>query len=194
VPLADLRAALPADLDREAVDAALTKLAGHSDVHLNPRTAQRQADPTTQQAALPIGGSYSHTLSIEGGRPSMAATLQRIRSTGRVQAESMLAPLADADVTYLADRMGVDTTGTPADVRRRVAEQAETNQQAWLADARQGEEDGKLLYRADHDPEWVQGWTEADRQAAREAAARLLARADREPSWAYIRERATRWS
>jgi hypothetical protein len=111
-----------------------------------------------------------------------------------VQAESMLAPLADADVTYLADRMGVDTTGTPADVRRRVAEQAETNQQAWLADARQGEEDGKLLYRADHDPEWVQGWTEADRQAAREAAARLLARADREPSWAYIRERATRWS
>jgi len=193
VPLADVRAALPADLDRETVDAALTKLAGHADVHVFPRTDQKQAAPTTQQAALPIGGGYSHSLIIEGGRPRMTTTLQAITMTSRVQAESMLAPLDDTEVAYLADRMGVDTTGTPADVRRRIAQQAETNRQQWHADARQGEEDGKLLARADHDPEWVQGWTDADRQAAREAGARLLARADHDLGWAYIRERATRW-
>ena len=196
VPLVEIRVALlalPGSLDRESVDAALTKLAGHSDVHLSPRTDQRQADPATQQAALRLGGSYSHILNIDPGQ-DMTATLQRIRSTSRIQAHSILAPLSDADVTYLAERMDVDTSGTAAQIRDRVAERAETNRQAWLADARQGAADGTLLYRADTDPAWVSGWSETDRQAAQEAAARLLERADREDSWAYIRDRATRWS
>jgi hypothetical protein len=75
-----------------------------------------------------------------------------------------------------------------------VVDASAANHQAWLADARQGQDDGTLLYRADTDPDWVAGWTDADRRRAREAAERLLARADSDPSWAYVRERAARWA
>lgn len=193
VPLTALRAALYDGPDRESIDAALTKLAAHRDVHLLPRTDQQQADPATQAAAVFFGGDYSHTLMIDA-HPDITATLQSIRSTSRVQADSMLAPLTDADVIDLADRLEMDTVGTAENLRDRIAEQADANRQAWLADARQGAADGTLLYRADTDPDWVASWSEQDRQAAREAAARLLDRADREDGWVYIRDRATRWS
>ena len=193
VALAALRDALPADLDRDTVDAALVKLAAHSGVQVTPRRDQKQADARTQKAALAIGAGYSHALSIAAG-PSLADTLQRIRSTSQVQAESMLAPLSDRDVAYLAERMNVAADGTRADLRRAVADCAEHNHQQWLADADQGAQDGKLLYRADTDPDWVAGWTDDDRQRAAEAAARLQHRAATEPRWAYVRERADQWA
>jgi hypothetical protein len=162
-------------------------------VHLLPRTDQQQADPATQAAALNFGGDYSHTLMIDP-HLDITATLRSIRSTSRVQAESILAALDDEDVTYLADRLEMDTVDTAENLRDRIAAQADANRQAWLADAHQGAADGTLLYRADTEPHWVAGWSEQDRQAAREAAARLLERADRDDNWTYIRDRATRWS
>jgi hypothetical protein len=193
VSLADLRAALPEHFDRAAVDAALYKLAAHSDVYLTPRTDQKLADEPTQQAALPLGGNYSHTVRIYPER-RMADTAQRIHSTDRRTAESMLAPLSDRDVAYLAERMDVDTTGTTEQLRERIADRADRNREEWLADARQGEEDGTLLYRADNEPEWVATWTDEDRQAAAAAAARLQHRAATEESWAYVKDRADRWA
>ena len=193
VPLADIRDALPDDLDRETVDAALCKLAAHTGVHVSPHRDQKQTDPRTQQAALQLGGGYSHTLRIYRDR-SLLDTLQVIRSTTRVQAESILAPLTDRDVAHLAEQMGVDTTGSPAELRTAVAERADTNHREWLADAEQGRLDGTLLYRADNEPDWVAGWTDDDRRQAAEAAARLQHRAATEESWAYVKDRADRWA
>jgi len=126
VLLADLRDALPADLDRDTVDAALTKLAAHSGVFLAAGTDQQHADPRTQESALAIGGRYEHVLRIDDRQRSLATSLQRIRSTSQVRAESMLAPLSDTDVAYLAERMDVDVDGGPAEVRCAVAERAPT--------------------------------------------------------------------
>jgi hypothetical protein len=193
VSLSDLRAALPDHFDRAAVDAALYKLAAHSDVYLTPRTDQKLADEPTQQAALPLGGNYSHEVRIYPER-RMADTAQRIHSTDRRTAESMLAPLSDRDVAYLAERMDVDTSGTTEQLRERIADRADRNRKEWLADARQGQEDGTLLYRADNEPEWVATWTDEDRQKAAAAAARLQHRAATEESWAYVKDRADRWA
>ena len=91
--------------------------------------------------------------------------------------------------------MGVDVfPGEPEVTRQRLIDTSVANLDAWLADAKHGAEDGTLLYRADTDPEWVAGWSDDDRQRAREAAARLLERADRDQSWAYVRDRAARWA
>jgi hypothetical protein len=193
VPLTALRAALPGDLPRETVDAALSKLGTHADVHLTPRRDHHQTDPDTQAAALRFGGDYSHQIGIEDER-SPAGVLQRVRSTDAVHAASMLAPLNERDVAYVAERMGVDATGPTETVRQRVVEQSVANRDVRAADARQGEEDGTLLYRADHDPAWVTGWTDADRRRAAEAAVRLQHRAATEPSWAYVKDRADRWA
>jgi hypothetical protein len=193
VSLTELRAALPDGLDRAQVDAALYKLAAHSDVSLTPRTDQKLADETTQHTALATGASYAHTLRIHRDR-SMPDTAQRIRMTTRRQAESMLAPLSDRDVAYLAEQMNVDTNGTTEQLRERIAERADRNREEWLADARQGQEDGTLLYRADNEPEWVATWTDEDRQKAAAAAARLQHRAATEQSWAYVKDRADRWA
>jgi hypothetical protein len=193
VPLTELRAALPEGLDRAAVDAALYKLAAHSDVSLEPKNAQKLADDAAQHAAVPLGGSYAHTLRIHRDR-SMIDTAQRIHSTDRRTAESMLAPLSDRDVAYLAEKMDVDTTGTTEQLRERIADRADRNREEWLADARQGQEDGTLLYRADTEPEWVATWTDEDRQKVAAAAARLQHRAATEERWAYVKDRADRWA
>ncbi|GGL17745.1 hypothetical protein [Mangrovihabitans endophyticus] len=193
VSLTDLRAALPEGLDRAAVDAALYKLAAHSDVSLTPRTDQKLADDETQRTALATGASYAHTLRIHRNR-SMLDTAQRIHMADRRTAESMLAPLSDRDVAYLAERMDVDTNGTTEQLRERIADRADRNREEWLADARQGADDGTLLYRADNEPEWVATWTEEDRQKAAAAAARLQHRAATEERWAYVKDRADRWA
>lgn len=193
VPLADLRAALPTGLDRDTIDAALIKLAGHTGVHIIPTGSQKQVRPDTQQAALDMGGQYNHTLYIEPN-PSLTDTLQVITSTSRVRAESILAALDDRAVAWLADRMGVATDGSPVQLRDRVAERAAHNRRQWLANARQGREDGTLLYRADNEPEWVASWTATDREQVAAAAARLQHRAATEDSWAFVRERADRWA
>lgn len=192
VPLADLRDALPAGLDRETVDAALTKLVGHADVHIIPNSDQAHANLRTQQAALNLGNKYNHTLYLENRPSYLADTLVGIRFASLVEAESILAPLSDDDVAYLAERM--DVTTSPAGLRQAVAERAEANRQQWIDNAVQSRIDGILLYRADTEPDWVATWTTADRRAAAEAAARLQHLAATEPAWAYVKARADRWA
>jgi hypothetical protein len=195
VPLADLRAALPADLDRETVDAALYKLGAHSDVSLTPYTGQQQATLDNQQAALARGGKYDHTMRIyQGSGHRMPDTLQRIRSTSRVQAASILAPLPWSLVSWLAERMGVEVCDGTEELRERVAERADRNQREERADAQQGQRDGTLLYRADTEPEWVATWTDDDRRQVAAAAARLQRRAATQEMWAYVKDRADRWA
>jgi hypothetical protein len=90
--------------------------------------------------------------------------------------------------------MGVGVVhGEPEVTRQRLIDASVANHDDWMEVARQGEEDGTLLYRADTQPEWVATWTDDDRQRARDAAQRLLERADRDESWAYVRDRAARW-
>ncbi|MBN1174894.1 MAG: hypothetical protein JXA67_22235 [Micromonosporaceae bacterium] len=191
VPLTLLRAALPGDLDRETVDVALSHLGTHDDVRLAPVRDHHQTDPATQAAALRVGG-YDHRITIE---PAVSASgvLQRVRCTDAVHAASMVAPLDEPTLAYVAEHMGLDTGGAAELLRQRIVEQAGANHAAWLVDAEQGRVDGTLLYRADTDPDWVAGWTDGDRRAAGEAARRLLARAEADPTWAYVRERANRW-
>ncbi len=174
VPLTALREALGDRWPREVVDAALTKLGAHDDVFLHSRS-HKQTDPATQAAALQYGGDYSHGIVIDRARGAgISRTLQVIGSADYRTAQSSLAPLSDRDVNYLAERLGVDTAGGRDAVAERVAQKAEANRRAWLTSAEQEREDGTLLYRADHEPEWVATWTDADRQAAREAAQRML--------------------
>ncbi len=174
VPLTAIREALGNRWDRETVDAALTKLGAHDDVFLHGRS-HNQTNAETQAAALAYGGEYRHGIVIDRDRGAgVSRTLQVIRSIDQRTAESMLAPLSAADTHYIAERMDVDTRGSLDDVKARIAVQSEMNRKKWLDDARQEREDGSLLYRADHEPEWVAGWTDAERQAAREAAQRML--------------------
>jgi hypothetical protein len=195
VPLADVRAALP-DVPRETFDAALTRLADHSDVHVAPsgRIAHRDMADADRDAALWLGAQDNHTIHIDDTRTT-DGIVARLHMRDRDQATSMVAALDDPEVDSVAQAIGVDIFhGAPEVTRQRLIDQSVANHDAWLADAEQGAEDGALLYRADTDPEWVAGWTDDDRQRAREAAERLLNRADREESWAYVRERAARWA
>ncbi len=194
--LADLRAALPPDLDRETVDAALTKLGVHSDVHLWPNSDQKQASPADQAAALRFGGGYDHTIMIEAGPQSIADVYRRVKSTDRVHAESMLAPLDRWQLERLADRFetadgrtGLIYTNRDDDtLRAHLAQESATNHEAWLAKANQEVADGTLLYQADNDPEWVASWTDEDRATARAAAERQS-----QMDWDVGRERGRRW-
>src|SRR6266542_4193846 len=148
--LADLRAALPPDLDWETVDAALTKLGVHSDVHLWPNSDQKQASPADQAAALRFGGGYDHTIMIEAGPQSIADVYRRVKSTDRVHAESMLAPLDRWQLERLADRFetadgrtGLIYTNRDDDkIRAHLAQESATNHEAWLAKANQEVADG----------------------------------------------------
>jgi hypothetical protein len=190
-----VRAALP-DVPRETFDAALTRLADHSDVHVNPSGLVSHEDMTEEDrdASLWMGNQHHHQISIDDRRTA-TGIVGRLHMRDRDQAASMVAALNDREVESVARRMGVDVfPGEPTVTRQRLIDQSVANHDAWLADAKQGEEDGKLLYRADSDPDWVASWTDDDRQRAAEAAARLQERAETDPSWAYVRERADRWA
>jgi hypothetical protein len=194
VPLADLRAAL-SDVPREMFDTALARLADHSDVHVIPsgRIAHRDMADADRDAALWLGGQYNHTIHIDHARTT-DGIVARLHMRDRDQAASMVAALDDREVESVARAMDLDVFhGDPAVTRQRLIDASVANHDGWLTDARQGEQDGTLLYRADTDPEWVAGWTDDDRQQARDAAQRLLERADRDQSWAYVRDRAARW-
>lgn len=196
VPLTRIRAELPTHYDREGVDAALIKLAAHPDVFLSPAgSGHISATRESQEAALAIGGRWDHGIRIDPRAWSIDAAYQVLRMASHTQALSLLAPLSLDRINILANRMGVGRAiGSPLDALcHEIAGQADATRKAWFADAKQGEKDGTLLYRADNDRDWVNNWTDAERCAVREAAARLLERADREENWAYIRERATRW-
>jgi hypothetical protein len=194
VPLADLRAALP-DVPRDTLDTALTRLADHSDVHVIPsgRIAHTHMAQEDRDAALWLGGQHNHTIHIDDTRTT-DGIVARLHMRERDQASSMVAALEDREVDSVARAMGVHVVhGAPEVTRQRLIDASVANHDAWLADARQGAEDGALLYRADTDPDWVAGWTDGDRQRAREAGRRLLERANNDESWAYVRERAARW-
>ncbi len=189
VKLADIRDRLPADIDRETVDAAFAKLARHAGVHLFPSTDQKQATPRDQAAALQLGASYDHSMSIEARPIGVDEVQRRVESTPRVYAESQLAAMSDRDVETLARRMGVEVfPGAPYVNRERIAARSDANHEAWLAKGRQEEADGTLLYRADNDPEWVASWTDEDRAAVGAAAERQS-----QMDWDVGRERGRRW-
>jgi len=194
VPLATIRALLSNVDGREAVDAALTKLASHSDVYYYP-AGHLATTRTNQEAALAIGGTWDHFIMIDPHGRDLGVAFQALHMSSRTRALSILAPLGPDQINHLATKMGVaDAIGEDLDViRERIADQAETNRQEWLSDARQGAADGTLLYRADKEPDWVASWSPAEKVAASEAAARLLVRADREQCWAFVRDRAMRW-
>src|SRR5262249_32223245 len=98
--------------------------------------------------------------------------------------------LNDREVETVARAMGVDVFhGEPEITRQRLIDASVANHGAWPADAKQGEEDGTLPYRADTNPGWVASWTDDDWQRAREAGRRLLERADRDESGVYVRDR-----
>jgi hypothetical protein len=187
VPLADLRAGL----------------GSHSDVYLEPTgiaggrgVVSYQSDLAAEDrdAAVWRGGTHHITISLDEGRTT-DGVVARLRMCDRERATSMVAALDDAEVEAAAGPMGVEVApGEPQVTRQRLVDRSVANADAWMRDAQQGQEDGTLLYRADHEPEWVAGWSEEDRQRAREAGQRLLERAERDPGWAYVRERAARWA
>ncbi len=193
VTLHDLRQALPADLPRDQVDAALTNLADHSDVHVFPTSDQRHARPQDQAAALWLGGSHDHAVTMDATQHP-DRVVERLSMRDAQRATSMVAALDDQTVADVAERLGVEPCDDPQVLRQRLIDTSAANHAAWLADAQQGAEDGTLLYRADTEPEWGAGWTDDDRQAAAEAAARLQDRAATDPAWAYVRQRADRWA
>lgn len=193
VTLAELRAALPAELPREQVDAALTNLRDHSDVHMSPRTAQRNATPENQAAALAVGGTHDHQILIERTQnPKLVA--ERLHSRDEGRATSMVAALDDTTVRQVATELGVPVSEDVQQVRADLVATSVANQQAWLADARQGANDGTMLYRADTEPGWAASLGVAERQELAAAAERLQQRADTEPAWAYVKDRADRWA
>jgi hypothetical protein len=193
VSLAELRAALPAELSREQVDAALVNLRDHSDVHMVPRTDQRNAGPETRAAALAAGGTYDHQMSIDYTQhPERVA--ERLHSRDEDRAWSMVAALSDSKALEVARQMGVPASAGGQGVRADLVAASVSNRDAWLANARQGETDGKLLYRADTEPDWAASLTSGERQELAAAAARLQQRADTEPAWAYVKDRADRWA
>ncbi len=173
----------------ETVDAAFAKLARHAGVHLFPSTDQKQATPRDQAAALQLGASYDHSMSIEARPIGVDEVQRRVESTPRVYAESQLAAMSDRDVETLARRMGVEVfPGAPYVNRERIAARSDANHEAWLAKGRQEEADGTLLYRADNDPEWVASWTDEDRAGVGAAAERQS-----QMDWDVGRERGRRW-
>ncbi len=193
VSLAELRAALPAELSREQVDAALTNLRDHSDVHLIPRTEQRHASPEMQAAALAGGGAHDHQLSIDYTQDA-GRVAERLHSRDQGRATSMVAALSDSKVFDVAREMGVPVSADVQQVRADLVATSVANRDAWLADARQGANDGMMLYRADTEPQWAASLNSDERQELAAAAARLQQRAATEPSWAYVKDRADRWA
>jgi hypothetical protein len=192
VPLAEVRAALPADIPNDTVEAALHRLAGHPDVHIAPSGMYRTDED--RAAALWMGNQHNHTLTIDPERPTHLVA-DGLHSRDRGDATSIVAALTDQEVTAVARQLGVETAGDPDATRQRLIDQAAANRDAWLADGRQGEADGKLLYRADNDPDWVAGWTDEDRAAVAAAAGRLQQRLnDGDEQWEYARERIGRWT
>src|SRR5262249_47296976 len=143
VPLADLRAALP-DVPRDTCDAALSRLADHSDVHVTPsgRVGHKDMADADRDAALWLGGAPQHTISIDDSRTTNGI-VERLHLRDRDHATSMVAALSDREVEAVAGKMGVDVChGEPEVTRQRLVDQSVANHDAWVADAEQGTEDG----------------------------------------------------
>jgi hypothetical protein len=191
VSLAALRKALPQDLPREAVDAALLNVARHDDVHITPRSDQKNASPEDQDAALYFGGQHNHQMHIEATR-DLSSTHQRIESTDRETAASMLAPMDDTFVAGLAQRMGVEAGDDPQETRQRIADKSQANLDHWTAEASQERLDGLLLAEADKAPVWAANMDPQTRQEVHDAAQRRID-AGRWDDYPGLIERARRW-
>lgn len=186
VSLAELRSALPADLPREEIDAALLNLASHADVHLFPRADQDKAHPNDRDAALLLGGAHQHALTIEETK-SARDFAQRLNMSRREPAESMVAALDDTMVVTIARMLNVEQSGDIQQLRERLVNTSVANHDAWMAAATQQSKDGNLLYRAENDPGSLSA---ADRREVTAAAQR---HAGNPESFGPMRERAERW-
>ncbi len=186
VSLAELRGALPAALPRDQLDAALQNLADHSDVHIFPRSDQRNAHPIDQEAALVVGGQHQHAIMIDAGK-SADLVAGRLSMRERDRAESMVAALDDGILAEVASLMNVNLSDDPQVLRQRLVDTSVANHDAWLAAAVQTTEDGNLLYRAENEPQSLSADEIVKVQAA---AGRHAGNPD---SWRPMRERAERW-
>ncbi|MEV4415428.1 hypothetical protein [Catellatospora sp. NPDC049609] len=186
VSLDELRAALPGTIPRDQVDAALLNLAAHSDVHLIPRSDQRNAHPVDQEAAVFRGATHYHAVMIDP-EPSPELVAGALRMQTRDRAESMVAALDDRTAVAVAGLMGVDPGEGAQALRQRLVAVSVANHDAWLAAAVQEQQDGTLLYQAEHDPHGLS----ADDLVAVQAAAER--HAGNSASWPPMRRRAEQW-
>jgi hypothetical protein len=185
VSLAELRAALPATLTREYVDEALRNLADHSDVHVIPRSDQRNAHPVDAEAALYLG-THNHALMIDD-RMDAVLVVEGLRMRRRERAESMVAALPDSLLFSVGALMGVQDDPDPQVLRRRLVDQSVAAHDAWSAKTTQEADDGTLLFRAVEQPGSL---ADEELPAALAAAQRHVGNAD---SWPPLRERAERY-
>ncbi len=118
-----------------------------------------------------------------------------VRSLRYGPARTILDPLSEPYVRYIAHRMGVDESGTVDEIRDRIAVQADRNCDAWLPRAEDSTEAAKLLYQVDRDPASVWQMPEQERELIDSAARRVLQEQHGQDGFVVrsLRARAMRW-